>query len=149
MSISGDWYNEIGSHMRITTDPAGNVKGTYVSAAGHAIGTYPLVGRCEAAADPEHGTPLGWTVAWRNGRTDAGSVTSWSGQYYDDGDERICATWLLTASAAAANTWEATAVGQDVFTREAPSPEQAEQRLRHVGAASHPRPVHLDEVTPV
>ncbi|MCL6670152.1 MULTISPECIES: avidin/streptavidin family protein [Streptomyces] len=149
MSISGDWYNEIGSHMRITTDPAGNVKGTYVSAAGHAIGTYPLVGRCEAAADPEHGTPLGWTVAWRNGRTDAGSVTSWSGQYYDDGDERICATWLLTASAAAANTWEATAVGQDVFTRESPSPEQAEQRLRHVGAASHPRPVNLDEVTPV
>ncbi|MEV0738288.1 avidin/streptavidin family protein [Streptomyces sp. NPDC050549] len=147
MGISGDWYNEIGSHMRVTLDPGGCVTGTYVSAAGHAVGTYPLVGRCEAAADPEHGTPLGWTVVWRNGRTDAGSVTSWSGQYYDDGPERICATWLLTASATAANTWEATAVGQDVFTREPPSPEQTGQRLRHTGTVSEPDPV--GEVTPV
>jgi hypothetical protein len=135
MGISGDWYNEIGSHMRITADPTGCVRGTYVSAAGHAVGTYPLIGRCEAAGVPDHGTPLGWTVAWRNGRTDAGSVTSWSGQYYEDGGERICATWLLTASATAANTWEATAVGQDVFTREPPSPEQAERRLRTAGAS--------------
>jgi hypothetical protein len=101
MSISGDWYNEIGSHMRISTDPTGCLRGTYVSAAGHAVGTYPLAGRCDATAVPEHGTPLGWTAAWRNGRTDAGSVTSWSGQYYDDGEERIYATWLLTASATA------------------------------------------------
>jgi len=149
MGISGDWYNGIGSQMRITADPTGCIRGTYVSAAGHAVGTYPLVGRCEVAAVPDHGTPLGWTVAWRNGRTDAGSVTSWSGQYYDDGGERICATWLLTASTTAANTWEATAVGQDVFTREPPSPEQAEQRLRHAGTASHSSPVSVGEVTPV
>jgi hypothetical protein len=149
MSISGDWYNEIGSHMRITADPTGGVRGTYVSAAGHAVGTYPLVGRFDAAGVPEHGIPLGWTVAWRNGRTDAGSVTSWSGQYYEDGGERICATWLLTASATAANTWEATAVGQDVYTRRPPSPEQAAQRLRHTGTASRPSPVGVGEVTPV
>ncbi|WP_369221174.1 avidin/streptavidin family protein [Streptomyces sp. R39] len=155
MSISGDWYNEIGSHMRITVDPTGGVKGTYFSATGHAVGGYPLVGRYEAAAVPDRGTPLGWTVAWRNERTDAESVTSWSGQYHEDGEERICAAWLLTVSAIAANTWEATAVGQDVFTRRAPSPEDAGRRLRHAGTASRPGRAGTDagtgigEVTPV
>jgi len=150
MSISGDWYNEIGSHMRVTADPSGCIRGTYASATGHAAGTYPLVGRCEAAADPDHGTPLGWTVVRRNGRTDAESVTSWSGQYYyDDGQERICATWLLMASATAAKTWEATAVGQDVFTREPLAPERTGQRLRHTGTASHPSPTGVGEATPV
>ncbi|MFI6654989.1 avidin/streptavidin family protein [Streptomyces sp. NPDC050523] len=149
MSITGDWYNEFGSHMRITADPTGCIRGTYESHAGHAVGAYPLVGRYETAAFPDHGTPLGWTVAWRNGKTDACSVTSWSGQYYADDGERLCVTWLLTASAIAANTWEATAVGQDVFTRQPPSREEAERRLRHAGATSHPRSVSLDEVTPV
>ena len=148
MSITGDWYNEFGSFMRITADPTGCIRGTYVSGAGHAVGAYPLVGRYETAAVPDHGSPLGWTVAWRNAKTDACSVTSWNGQYYGDGEERLCVTWLLTASAAEANTWEATAVGQDVFTRRAPSREEAERRLRHAEATSHPRPVSLDEVTP-
>lgn len=125
MTIGGDWYNEVGSHMRITADPTGGIRGSYVSAKGHAAGMYPLVGRYDTAALPDHGTTVGWTVAWHNARTDAGSVTSWSGQYYGNGDgggdgERICVTWLLTASANSANTWEATAVGQDVFTRTAP-----------------------------
>lgn len=132
MTIGGDWYNEVGSHMRITVDPTGGIRGSYASAKGHATGTYPLVGRYDTAALPDHGTTVGWTVAWHNASTDAGSVTSWSGQYYGDGGsdsssggsdedgERICVTWLLTASANAANTWEATAVGQDVFTRTAP-----------------------------
>ncbi|MCI3278295.1 avidin/streptavidin family protein [Streptomyces cylindrosporus] len=122
MNLSGDWYNELGSHMRITVDATGGISGTYVSAAGHAVGAYPLVGRYDATALADHGTPLGWTVAWHNGRTDAGSVTCWNGQYHEDGGERICATWLLTASAVAADTWEATAVGQDTFTRRRPRP---------------------------
>jgi hypothetical protein len=123
MAIGGDWYNEAGSHMRITAGPDGGIRGGYVSVKGHARGTYPLVGRYDTAALPDHGTTVGWTVAWHNDRTDAGSVTSWSGQYYGgDGEaERICVTWLLTASANPANTWEATAVGQDVFTRTAPA----------------------------
>ncbi|MEV5845342.1 avidin/streptavidin family protein [Streptomyces sp. NPDC051985] len=149
MGISGDWYNGIGSHMRIRTGPAGSVEGTYFSATGHAVGGYPLAGRYEAAAVPDRGTPLGWTVAWRNERTDAESVTSWSGQYHEDGEERICATWLLTVSASAANTWEATAVGQDVFSRRPPSPEEAERRLRHAGATSRPHPAGAGEATPV
>ncbi|MEU8865676.1 avidin/streptavidin family protein [Streptomyces umbrinus] len=147
MSISGDWYNEFGSHLRITTDPTGCIRGTYISATGHAVGARPLVGRYDTAAVPGHGTPLGRTVAWRNGRTDAGPVTRWNGQYHEDGGERISVTWLLTASASAANAWEATAVGRDIYTREPPSPEQAEQLLRHTGAPTDPHPV--DELTPV
>ncbi|WP_405909909.1 avidin/streptavidin family protein [Streptomyces sp. NBC_00828] len=147
MSISGDWYNEFGSHLRITADPNGCVRGTYVSGTGHAVGAYPLVGRYEAAALPDHGAPLGWTVAWRNEQTDASSVTSWNGQYYEEGGGRICVTWLLTASASASNAWEATAVGQDVFTREPPSPERTEQPMRHAGAPTDPHPA--DELTPV
>ncbi|GAA4994214.1 hypothetical protein GCM10025734_24020 [Kitasatospora paranensis] len=45
MSIAGDWYNEFGSHMRLTEDPSGGLTGTYVSGAGHAAGSYPLTGR--------------------------------------------------------------------------------------------------------
>ncbi|MDN3029192.1 avidin/streptavidin family protein [Streptomyces sp. S.PB5] len=131
MSLDGDWYSENGSHMRITADPTGGIKGTYISAQGHATGPYPLVGRYDTAAHPDHGTPLGWTVAWRNARSDAGSVTSWNGQYQngDTGPERIRATWLLTASATTAEVWEATAVGQDVFTHVPPAPR------RHPGGA--------------
>jgi hypothetical protein len=131
MGIGGDWYSENGSHMRITADPTGGLRGTYVSANGHAPGTYPLVGRYDSAALPDHGTTLGWTVAWHNGQSDAGSVTSWNGQYHKNGRERIRATWLLTASANPGNTWEATAVGQDVFTRERPSQEPVDEQLRY------------------
>ncbi|MFI1566524.1 avidin/streptavidin family protein [Streptomyces sp. NPDC020490] len=138
MSISGDWYNEVGSHMRITVDPVGGIRGTYMSATGHAAGAYPLVGRYDTADFPDHGTTLGWTVAWHNERSDAASVTSWSGQYHKEGGERICATWLLTASANPANTWEATAVGQDVFTRERPSPERIADHVRQNRTVSHP-----------
>ncbi|MFE0518239.1 avidin/streptavidin family protein [Streptomyces sp. NPDC058954] len=138
MGIGGDWYNDVGSHMRITVDPTGGIRGIYVSATGHAAGTYPLVGRYDSAALADHGATLGWTVAWHNGRSDAGSVTSWNGQYYKDGGERICTTWLLTASANPANTWEATAVGQDVFTRDRPPQELIDQRLRRAGSVSHP-----------
>ncbi|MEU5893700.1 avidin/streptavidin family protein [Streptomyces sp. NPDC047461] len=140
MSMNGDWYNETGSRMRIVVDPAGGIKGSYISAKGHAVGTYPLAGRYDTVALPEHGTTLGWTVAWRNERNDAGSVTNWNGQYYEDGTgpEHICATWLLTASATAANVWEATAVGQDVFTHVPPTPERTEGHRRQTVAASHP-----------
>jgi hypothetical protein len=35
MSVAGDWYNELGSHMRMTSDPLGGITGTYISATGH------------------------------------------------------------------------------------------------------------------
>ena len=134
MSISGDWYNEFGSHMRITADPTGCLRGTYVSATGHAVGAYPLVGRCDTVALADHGTPLGWSVAWRNGRTDAGSVTSWNGQYYEDGGERIYVTWLLTVSASANDTWGRRQSGR------MSSPEYRLPRSGSTGARGTPGP---------
>ncbi|MEW1909925.1 avidin/streptavidin family protein [Kitasatospora sp. NPDC085895] len=137
MTIAGDWYNEFGSHMRLTDDTSGGLTGTYVSGAGHVAGPYELTGRHDAPAGPGRGTAVGWTVAWRNEQGDAGSVTSWSGQYLA-GDETILATWLLTRSASAADVWESTVVGQDVFTRQAPAPEDVERHLRGRRPASHP-----------
>ncbi|MCD0486008.1 avidin/streptavidin family protein [Streptacidiphilus sp. ASG 303] len=122
MDISGDWYSRLGSRMHLETDPSGGVSGTYVSGTGHAVGPYPLVGRWDPLSSASQGTVLGWTVTWRNDRGDANSVTSWSGQYYDDrgaDGERICASWLLTTSAESVDAWRSTTVGQDVFTRDA------------------------------
>ncbi|GAA4840818.1 avidin/streptavidin family protein [Kitasatospora terrestris] len=117
MGIAGDWYSEQGSHMHLETDPSGGVTGTYTSALGRAAGTYPLVGRFDPLREAGRGTAIGWTVAWRNEDADAGSVTSWSGEYRAGDQERITAGWLLTRSADAPDSWESTMVGQDTFTR--------------------------------
>jgi hypothetical protein len=144
MTITGDWYNELGSHMRLTAEPRGGITGSYVSAAGHAPGPYVLVGRHDPPALADHGTALGWTVAWRNDDNDAGCVTSWNGLYYDDA-EQIRATWLLTASATQPNAWEATSVGQDVFTREIPDPDRIAHHLQQGKRPSHPQTHRREE----
>jgi avidin family protein len=133
MTIAGDWYNELGSHMRLTLVSSDGIAGTYESATGNAAGPYVLAGRYDKPAREDRGIALGWTVAWHNERHDADSVTSWNGLYQDDGSgagERICATWLLTTAATAAEAWDATTVGQDVFTRQPPAPDQAIEHRR-------------------
>ncbi|MCM2577226.1 avidin/streptavidin family protein [Streptomyces meridianus] len=127
MTITGDWYNELGSYMQFTADPFGGITGTYVSAKGHATGRYTLVGRYDTPSEEGYGTPIGWTVAWSNEQHDAGSVTCWNGLYTSEGGEQICATWLLTGSAPLDDVWESTAVGQDIFTREAPGADRIEE----------------------
>jgi hypothetical protein len=139
MTIAGDWYNELGSHMELTPDASGGITGTYLSATGHAKGRYLLVGRYDAPNLPDYGTALGWTVAWSNERNDADSVTGWNGLYQDDGAERILATWLLTRAATAQDAWDSTTIGQDVFTREAPDPGRIEDHLRLGRPVSHPQ----------
>jgi len=139
MSIAGDWYNEFGSRMELAPDPSGDLTGTFASGTGHANGDYALVGRYDTLERAEHGTAVGWTVAWHNERNNADCVTSWSGLYFDDGNaERICATWLLTTSRTASDAWESTTVGRDVFTREPPGPERIEGTVRSAVPASHP-----------
>jgi hypothetical protein len=122
MTIAGDWYSDLGSHMQLSTDASGGITGSYLPAAGHLTGRYLLVGRYDPIAEPEQGTAVGWTVVWRNAHGNAHSVTNWSGQYFDHGEERIRATWLLAMSAPADDTWKSTVVGQDVFTRTLPDP---------------------------
>ncbi|MFJ1755921.1 avidin/streptavidin family protein [Kitasatospora sp. NPDC088134] len=133
MGITGDWYSELGSHMRLMAGPDGSLTGTYVSATGRASGRYPLVGRLAPPREAGHGTAVGWTVAWLNDSGDAGSVTSWSGQYQEGEVERISAAWLLTRSAEAPDAWESTVVGHDLFVRQEPDPARLEEvrRLPH------------------
>ncbi|MET8942770.1 avidin/streptavidin family protein [Streptomyces sp. NPDC004542] len=140
MSIDGEWYNEFGSQMRLEADPHGSVSGEYVTAVGHAPGTYLLTGRHDGPTGPGHGSALGWTVAWRNDHGNLGSVTSWSGQFMTD-PERVLTTWLLTRSAPTAETWESTVVGQDVFTRQKPTGEDVDRALRSGRPVSHPMPL--------
>jgi hypothetical protein len=40
--IDGEWHNEFGSRMHLEVAPEGTVSGQYVTAAGHAPGTYLL-----------------------------------------------------------------------------------------------------------
>ncbi|MFF2204837.1 avidin/streptavidin family protein [Streptomyces sp. NPDC058145] len=138
MSIAGEWYNEFGSRVHLEVDPEGTVSGHYVTAVGHAPGTYILTGRHDGPKSPGNAIALGWTVAWRNEHGNVGSVTSWSGQFRAD-PERILSTWLLTRSATV-EAWESTVVGQDVFTRRQSTSEDVDGALRSGRPVSHPMP---------
>jgi len=139
MAIDGTWYNELGSTMTITTSPEGTVAGQYVSLVGDAPGSYDLVGRFDSQQVPgEVGTTVGWSVAWQNETTDVHSVTVWAGQYFDGGSERIMTTWLLDMQTSPENLWESTVVGQDMFGRIQPTPQEVQNKLRLGAAASHP-----------
>ena len=138
MSIAGTWFNELGSEMELTIDDKGSISGHYISKVGEAKGQYILVGRYDLKPAADHGTALGWSVSWLNDQLDANSVTSWSGQYLAVDEERIVTLWLLATETLPADLWESTLVGQDIFTRTAPSTEQVERRLRIGAASSHP-----------
>lgn len=136
MFPSGIWYNELGSVMQLNVSGA-NVWGTYYSAVGNVKFTYPLSGQINTKPQT-FSQALGWSVAWTNAYSNAHSVTSWSGQYQTiDGQEEIVAFWLLTNEMPEDQDWEATVVGQDVFTRTMPPPEQIEKKRKKV-AKSHP-----------
>ncbi|MFB7663225.1 avidin/streptavidin family protein [Kitasatospora sp. NPDC056138] len=134
--ITGTWYNELGSTLVVTASADGGLTGTYNSAVGNAQNTYALTGRFDSApATDGSGTALGWSVAWRNDFRDAHSATTWSGQYFGGAQERIDTQWLLTSGTTAANEWQSTLVGHDVFTRTAPSAAAIAQ-AKQLGATS-------------
>ncbi|MDT4895247.1 MAG: hypothetical protein QOH25_324 [Acidobacteriota bacterium] len=136
MYPSGLWYNELGSQMELNVS-GNNVWGWYYSAVGVAAFTYPLAGQINPQPYP-FSQVLGWAVAWTNAYQKAHSVTTWSGQYQTiDNQEEIIAFWLLTNETQEAQDWEATNVGQDVFTRTMPTEEEIE-RNRKRRAKSHP-----------
>lgn len=120
MDLTGQWYNELGSTMNLTV--SGNmISGEYFSAVGEAQGPYPLVGYFDAS---DENPTLGFTVAWQNDQEVAHSVTTWCGQAMTiGGNEYITAMWLLATSAAQADQWQSTMVGQDSFSRTQPSKE--------------------------
>lgn len=134
MPLDGTWYNELGSTMTIQTN-GNQIRGTYQTAVGNAQGPFLLVGLFVAAdASPA----LGFVVAWQNANGNAHSATAWSGQYQNwNGDEAILTTWLLTGETLPDANWASTLVGQDVFKRTPPSPEEVEAALAR-RPPSHP-----------
>ena len=81
----------------------------------------------------------GWRhIGIRNRKLNAHSTATWSGQYFDDGDERILTHWLLTLNTAPSTVWKSTNVGHVTFTRNKPgAAEIAKARALTVGSP-HP-----------
>lgn len=130
MSLSGDWYHELGSKMILNVDGR-DVTGQYWTAVGDATGSYELSGRTNT-----ENTIVGFAVAWQNSYGDNESATSWSGQYHGDEDVLIT-TWLLTEQTDDTNDWKSTVVGKDTFQRQPPT----EELVRHASrfrVPSHP-----------
>ncbi|KAF7295673.1 Avidin family protein [Mycena indigotica] len=142
--LTGTWYNELGSVMSLTADENGGLTGTYNSAVGDAEFEYVLTGRFDTTPPDGEGVSLGWAVAWKNGYRDANSTTTWSGQFYpgDTADDNTIVTqWLLTSSTTPANNWDSTAIGNDLFTPNAP--DDATVAKAKAASFASPRPEHL------
>ncbi|KAJ7483255.1 Avidin/streptavidin [Mycena latifolia] len=119
--LSGDWYNQLGSKMTLIAEENGGLRGKYNSAVGNAEDFYILTGRFDACPPSDKGVSVGWVVTYRNRKLNAHSTATWSGQYFDGGDERIVTHWLLTSSTAPSSVWKSTNAGNDTFTRNEPS----------------------------
>ena len=119
-SLSGTWYNQLGSKM-ILTASGGGLSGTYESAVGNAENTYILTGRYDTDPPSGKGTSIGWVVTFQNKTRNAHSTTTWSGQYFGTGGERILTHWLLTSSTLPKDVWKSTNLGTDIFIRIKPT----------------------------
>lgn len=119
--LTGTWYNELGSMMKLTATADGMLSGSYFSAVGEATDFYVLTGRFDSAPPSGDGVSVGWTVTFFNAKLNAHSTATWSGQYFAEGKPEIVTQWLLTTSSTKAAEWQATNVGHDEFTRTPPS----------------------------
>jgi hypothetical protein len=149
MPLDGTWYNELQSTMQLAVAADGSVSGTYqtaVSGSNCAQGTFPVSGR----ARPGGGTKVnvGFAVSWENAQSTCDAVTAWSGEYRTVSvngvqTEMIKTTWLLTIETDQPDDWKSTLIGQDVFTRTPPTPQQLQvakttKRLSHPGKSAEP-----------
>jgi hypothetical protein len=136
MSISGTWYNELGSVVALAVNGA-SITGTYQTAVGDANGVYSLVGSIDVDGDAvASGQAVAWVVVWNNQANGSShSITAWSGLYQMiDGEEAIEALWLLTSEEPSSSDWASTVVNKDVFTRNAPNAEMLSKSKKKVAA---------------
>lgn len=116
--LSGTWYNQLGSEMKLVANADGSLSGQYKSAVGEATDFYTLKGRFDTAPPSTRGISLGWAVTFYNHLRNAHSTATWSGQYFwEDGRERIVTQWLLTTSSTPEDIWSSARVGNDTFYR--------------------------------
>jgi hypothetical protein len=134
MDIRGEWFNELGSMMRIDVNGS-TITGKYHTAVGDAEGVYDLIGRISIPSDDNR--TLGFVVTWQNDKRSTDSATAWSGEAQEvDGTQHIATTWLLTEETAPADNWKSTIVGKDLFSRLPPDPRSV-SRLRAFRRPSH------------
>ncbi|MEM8530773.1 MAG: avidin/streptavidin family protein [Chloroflexota bacterium] len=128
-SLSGKWYNELGSMIEIEV-VGDTITGTFTPNTDELVGVYPLTGRTDSDPSPDS-QAFGFVVAWHRGPEDnLHSVTAWSGQYQTiDGKEALTTQWLLTREHIPEHNWSSTVVGHDTFTRTPPSEEMIEEHL--------------------
>lgn len=135
MDISGIWYNQLGSKMKLSVDN-GSIEGVYHTAVGNAAGIYKLVGRTDI--DDDQSQNIGFVVSWENESGSSDSVTAWSGQVQViEGQEVLIATWLLTKETRPGANWKSTLIGKDIFKRQKDSDSEIEERQKYE-ACSHP-----------
>lgn len=156
--ITGTWYNQLGSTMKLTVTSDGGISdggigGSYESPVGTAPGEYAMSGRYDMNPQEHKGTvepkkdggaTLGWTVSWCNKINNSHSATTWSGQYFPEvligtkKVEQFVTIWIISRQTVGKDQWTSTLVGQDVFTRTKPPPEDVEYLLSIGPGASHP-----------
>ena len=142
-SLTGVWYNELGSEMRINsyTNKEGTMYGTYQTAVGKVPPwkIFPLVGMYDISGDESKGT-VSFVVQWSQNPHGVNSTTAWSGQRIKvDGEPTITTTWLLTNQESLKDLWSATNIGKNVFTRKKPPNCAAHFLLIY---CSNPKEIH-------
>lgn len=101
MGISGDYVNQSGSKMTISTDKDGKVTGTYTTALGCGVGV----------ARPLRGWVNGKAITFSVHFGDCNSVTSWVGHVTDDGS--LDTLWTLARGGESA--WNTKLTGASKF----------------------------------
>ena len=136
IELSGTWYNQHGSELRIQVDGEGKINGSFRSGVGfpEAEEVFPVTGFTQNDL-------FGFTVSF--GKYD--SVTSWTGHSgVEDGKEILSGLWhmsvgLLPGAAAEGQLWKGVWAGADVFRR-----ERIERRGSRA-APSHPMVALTDD----
>ncbi|XP_048147829.1 avidin-like [Corvus hawaiiensis] len=120
-SLIGDWVNDLGSNMTITSMNAKGVfTGIYhtaVTATSNKIEKSPLQGAMQKSPNQKGQPTFGFTVNW----SFSDSITVFTGQCFvgDNGKEVLKTMWLLRSHVDnIKNDWKATRVGVNVFNRQ-------------------------------
>ena len=118
-SISGTWYNQLGSETILNQKNDGIIEGEYRTGVerkpGSAGKSFSKVLGIGQVGGPSSTLPL--MVVWKGGE----SVTGWLAQCFIDGENKteiVETAWLLRAKVdTCLDTWKSTMFGQDTFTR--------------------------------
>ncbi len=121
-AISGDWVNELGSHVTFVAHRDGTLTGTYHTAVGGPTQDGVINGSWAPVDDDDGGVLIGWTVLWKAKDGTPISVATWSGRLYAPTNSephlKINTTWLLTSAIPREDKWQSVTTNQDTFTKE-------------------------------